>query len=75
MSWFDYYVKPYSGTISSDFYALRNLLYRYRRGKFDLEQLKVTSQYFGEANQLRKQKSKKIDALCCLVKNLKPTSE
>jgi len=75
MSWFDYYVKPYSGTISSDFYALRNLLHKYRRGDFDFEKLKVAGQFFDDANRLRKRKSQKINALCVIVRDLKPPSE
>lgn len=72
MSWFDYHDKPYSGTISSDFYVLRELLFMYRQGKFDLERLKVAGQFFNDANRLRKRKSRKIDALCVIVRDLKP---
>jgi len=72
MSWHDYHVTPYSGTVSSDFYLLRHLLHRYRRGDFDLEKLKVAGQFFADANRLRKRKSQKIDALCVIVRDLKP---
>jgi hypothetical protein len=67
MGWEHYYEKPYGGTVTADYYILRDLLHKSRLGQFNLWQLKVAASVFKDANARRKRPSKKIDALCALI--------
>ncbi len=74
VNWEQYYDEPYKGTVSSDYYLLRDLLHKCRLGKFNLSQLKTAASVFKDANALRKKPSKRIDELCELITKLKEPS-